>query len=82
MTMQPGAQLNQVYVERGRDKLWATDSLQAAMRVGRTIGTLGLQDGDRIVVPVAQPTNALQTVQVLSYLLQFGLSLFTLSRVL
>ena len=76
------AELDQVYVERGRDKLWVTDSLQVAMREGRTIGVLGLQDEDRIIVPVAQPANALQTVQVVSYLLQLGLSLFTLSRVL
>jgi len=76
------AELDQTYVERGRDKLWSTDSLQVAMREGRTIGNLGLQDEDRIIVPVAPPANALQTVQVFSYLLNLGLSLFTLSRVL
>jgi protein involved in polysaccharide export with SLBB domain len=78
----PGAQLTDIYVERGRSRLLGADSLQTMMRQGKTIGDLRLVDGDRIVVPVEVPRNALQTVQVLSYMLSLGLSLFTLSRVL
>lgn len=78
----PGAQLNDIYVERGRSRLMDADSLQILMRQGKTIGDLRLVDGDRIIVPVSQPTNPLQTLQTFSYLLSLGLSLFTLSRVL
>jgi polysaccharide biosynthesis/export protein/SLBB domain-containing protein len=78
----PDAQLDKVYVERGRDRLYPADSILVAMRTARTIGDLGLEDGDRVVVPVNPPGATFQTVQSLSYLLSLGLSLFTLARVL
>ena len=78
----PEAQLNKVYVERGRERLYPADSILVAMRTARTIGDLGLEDGDRLVVPVSAPGATFQTVQSLSYLFSLGLSLFTLARVL
>jgi protein involved in polysaccharide export with SLBB domain len=78
----PTAQLSRIYIERGRSRLWSPDSLQVVMREGRTIGVMGLVDGDRIVVPVTPPGNALQSVQVISYVFSLGLSLLALGRIL
>lgn len=61
--------LRGVYVERGGRRLWAPDSLQAAMRDARTLSDLGIETGDRIVVPPAaappDPYRRLQTITML-----------------
>ena len=76
----PDGQLAEAYVERGRQPLWSADSLQVAMRERRTIGDLGLQSGDRIVVPTALPRDASRTVQTISYLVTIPLSLYALLK--
>jgi protein involved in polysaccharide export with SLBB domain len=76
------ARLAQAYVERGKEQLWGPDSLQVAMREGRTLGDLGLQAGDRIVVPVGIPSDPYRTVQTVSYLLSLPLTLYTIVRLL
>jgi protein involved in polysaccharide export with SLBB domain len=43
--------LSALYIERGRAPLWRPESLEVAMLQARTVADLGLQDGDRIVVP-------------------------------
>jgi protein involved in polysaccharide export with SLBB domain len=78
----PEAHLAGAYVERGRDRLWSTDSLQVAMRQRRTIAALGLQPGDRIVVPIEAPPDPARTAQALTYLLSVPLSLYTLVQLL
>ena len=50
------------------------------MRERRTIGALGLESGDRIVVPTALPRNAAQTVQTISYMVTIPLSLYALLK--
>ena len=77
----PTARLTDIYVERGRDRILGVDSIQAAMRDGRTIGDLRLIDGDRIVVPVKAEANALATVQVLSYVMSLSLTVLSLSKI-
>ena len=57
----PDGRLAEAYIERGRGRLWETDSLQIAMRERRTIGDLGLQAGDRIVVPIVAPSDPART---------------------
>jgi protein involved in polysaccharide export with SLBB domain len=74
--------LAQAYIERGNERLWRPDSLQVAMREARTLGDLGLQAGDRIVVPVGLPSDPFRTVQTLSYLFALPLTLCTLLRLL
>ena len=78
----PGAELKQAYVERGGERLWEPDSLQVAMRELRTITDLGLRAGDRIIVPVSQPTNVLQSLQGFSYFFSLALSILTVTKVL
>ena len=78
----PDAVLTAIYVERGRERLWEPDSLQAAMRARRTLGELGIQDGDRLIVPVVARRDAESTIRTISYLLSLPLSLYTLVQLL
>jgi len=80
----PDALLNGIYVERGLSRVWEPDSLQVAMRNGRTIADLGLQSGDRIVVPVPAELsrNPMAFLQFLPYLVSLPLTLVSLVQVL
>ena len=50
----PGAgDLGRIQIERGQDVLWSVDDLRAPLAEGRTLDDLGLQAGDRIVLPQA-----------------------------
>ncbi len=73
--------LRGAYIERGRDRLWRPDSLQDAMREGRSLAALGIQDGDRIVLPDARaPRNPYQNMQVLMMAVTFPVTLLALLR--
>ncbi len=74
--------LKGAYIERGGVRIWAPDSLQVAMRDRRTIADLGLRAGDRIIVPVSQPHDPLQTLQSFAYFISIALSAFAVARVL
>ena len=75
--------LQDVYVERGRERLFEPDSLQVVMRAGRTLGELGIQDGDRIVVPPpALPRDPYQRVQMITALTSVPLSIFAILQLL
>ncbi len=76
----PGAQLDDIYLERGRSRLVDADSLQFAMRRGETIGDLRLEDGDRIVVPLESAESPEVRVRTFSYLLSLPLTLYALIR--
>ena len=72
-----------ISVERGRGTLWQPDSLQVAMREAWTIGQLGIQDGDRIVVPPAMmPRDPYRTMQIVTALTSVPLSIFALLQLL
>jgi len=76
--------LTDIYVERGLGVLWQPDSLQIAMRQGLTLAALGLEPGDRIVVPLpgALTRNPTAFLQVLPYLMSIPLTVVTLAQVL
>jgi protein involved in polysaccharide export with SLBB domain len=76
------ARLSSVYVERGKQVLWRPDSLQVAMQEAWTLGDLGLQGGDRIVVPVGAQSDPYRTVQTVSYLLSLPLTLYAVLNLL
>jgi protein involved in polysaccharide export with SLBB domain len=77
------APLAGVSVERGRGTLWQPDSLQVAIREARTIGQLGIQDGDRIVIPpAAMPRDPYRTMQIVTALTSVPLSIFALLQLL
>ncbi|MFO7260824.1 MAG: SLBB domain-containing protein [bacterium] len=45
------AELTKIYIERGNDRIWGGEALQAAIIEGRTLDQLNLRAGDRIIVP-------------------------------
>jgi len=45
------AELTKIYIERGGDRIWGGEALQAAIIEGRTLDQLSLRAGDRIIVP-------------------------------
>jgi len=77
----PDALLLEVYVERGRDRLWRPDSLQVAMRGALTIAQLGVQDGDRIVVPRRGPRDLERMLRAVSIAVSLPLSILALGRI-
>jgi len=77
------ARLSEAYVDRGRERLWPPDSLQVAMREARTLGQLGIQDGDRIVVPPPGiQGDPYRNVQIITALTSVPLSIFALLQLL
>lgn len=53
------ADLRRIRVERGRDRIWEGEPLNAAIIEGRTLDELSLQAGDRIVVPTRRGRDGL-----------------------
>ena len=75
--------LRGVSIERANHQLWAPDSLQAAFRDGRTLADLGIEDGDRIVVPrAALPPDPYRRVQILTAIVTIPVSVFSLLALL
>lgn len=77
------APVQDAYVERGPNRLWQSDSLQIAMREKRTLEQLGIQDGDRIVVPPASlPPDPYRRFQIISSAISLPISVFALLQLL
>jgi polysaccharide export outer membrane protein len=60
------AKLDEIRVERGNREIWGGEALQRAITEGRTVDQLGLQAGDKIVVPVETPSPVLQTLRTVA----------------
>ncbi len=78
--LSPDGRLAGAYIERGRLRVWQGDSLQLAMRERRTLGDLGVEPGDRIVVPRTLPSDPYRTVQTISYVVSLPLTIFAVLR--
>jgi len=48
----PGSRPGEIRIERGRDVLWSVEDLFIPVADGRTLDQLGLQEGDRVLLPV------------------------------
>jgi protein involved in polysaccharide export with SLBB domain len=46
------AQIQDIRVERGDERIWEGDALQEAITAGRTLDQLNIRAGDRVVVPI------------------------------
>ena len=68
----PGAaDPGEIRIERGEEVLWSVEELLAPVADGRTLDELGLQAGDRIILPELAGTTAIpwQVLQYASYIL-------------
>jgi protein involved in polysaccharide export with SLBB domain len=61
------AQMTDLRIQRGDTTLWNGDSIRVAIASGRTIGQLGLESGDVIVVP--KGTDLERTMRILGLVL-------------
>lgn len=53
-----GGDLGRIQIERGQDVLWTVEDLLAPLAEGHSLDDLGLQAGDRIVLPPETPSAA------------------------
>ena len=71
----PNARMDKLRIQRGDERLWSGDRLQAALARGATLDEMGLRAGDRIVVP--EPGRGAEaTVRILGLIV----SLYGVSR--
>lgn len=70
------AELTKIYVERGGERIWGGEALQAAIIEGRTLDQLSLRAGDRIFVP-GNERNRWETVRDLLFLVPPAIALLT-----
>lgn len=59
----PRARLDQIRIERGKDKIWSGDALQQVITEGRTLDQLSLRAGDRIIIPERTDRNWVTILQ-------------------
>lgn len=68
------ARVDKLRIQRGDQRLWTGDRLQAAVAEGATVDALGLRAGDQIVVPRGRDTDA--TVRLLSVLISIPIAIY------
>lgn len=71
------AELTKIYVERGGERIWGGEALQAAIIEGRTLDQLSLRAGDRIFVPGNQQ-NRWETIRDILFLVPPAIALLTI----
>lgn len=76
------AELTKIYVERGGERIWGGEALQAAIIEGRTLDQLSLRAGDHIVVPTEE-TSRMGTMARLffTFVPALALTLSTLAQI-
>ncbi len=74
------ARLDQMYIERGNERLWEGDILQRAITEGRTLDALNIQAGDRFIIPGRVQRNWESTVRTVGFLLTLPLTIYGLTR--
>ena len=57
------ADMNEIRVERGTERVWEPAPLRAAIANGSTLGQLDIRDGDRVVVPRGASGGTLNSIQ-------------------
>lgn len=75
------ARLPSIRIERGEERVWEGAVLQQALEAGRTLGELGVQAGDRVVVPRRRAGLSYSSVRTLTLLLSIPAAVYGLTRV-
>ena len=76
----PTAEITRIRIERGRDRIWDEDALQAAITEGRTLDQLSMRAGDLVYVPERSGGfgGPESTVRTIGYLLSIPLTIVAL----
>ncbi len=74
------ARMDAASVKRGTATVRSTSAVRDALARGTTVGQLGLESGDQLIIPKQNDTE--RTVRILSYLVGIPLSIFALTKIL
>ncbi len=75
------ADMRRLSVERGGERIFNSDEVATVITQGRTLDALGIQAGDRFVVPAQkQPRNPLFLAQTLNVLISLPFTIYTIVK--
>jgi protein involved in polysaccharide export with SLBB domain len=74
------AKLDRIRIERGEEMLYRNDEVERVITLGATLDALGVQAGDRFIVPAQTPRNWWQTLQALNIFITLPLSILAVTR--
>lgn len=75
-----GAMLSEMYVERGLVKIVPADSLRAALRSAITLAEIGVENGDRLVVPSRGTRDLERLIRTVSFAVTLPFGILALTR--
>lgn len=76
----PQGNLQDVRIDRGKERLWAGETLRSATSSGRTIDQLNLRAGDEIVVPQRGARSFSASIQTMSIIVTTIGALYGITR--
>lgn len=74
------ARLNRLRIERGQEALYRDEEVERVITLGATLDALGVQAGDRFVVPAQAQRNWWQTLQSINAFITLPLSILAVTR--
>lgn len=74
------ARLDRLRIERGDEVLYEKEEVERVVTLGATLDALGVQAGDRFVVPATVARNWWQTLQAVNVFITLPLSILAVSR--
>lgn len=75
-----GALLNDMYIERGLVRIVPADSLSAALRSAITLAEIGVENGDRLVVPARGTRDLERLIRTVSFAVTLPFGILALTR--
>lgn len=75
------AEVEKMFVQRGDDRVYEGQGLQALISEGRTLDDASIRPGDKFVVPTRNTDSVFYTVRTISILLSIPLTIFALTQI-
>jgi protein involved in polysaccharide export with SLBB domain len=75
------ANIDKMKIQRDGETLYEGPELQRVISEGSTLDALGIQQGDRIDVPVTPPANPLQRLQIFNTMIGLFLSIYAIVQI-
>ena len=75
------AEVEKMYVQRGDNRVFEGQGLQAMISEGRTLDDASIRPGDKFVVPTKNSDSVFYTVRTISILLSIPLTIFALTQI-
>jgi polysaccharide export outer membrane protein len=75
------AEVEKMWVQRGDQRLYEGQAMQALISEGRTLDDASIRPGDKFVVPTKSSDSVFYTVRTISILLSIPLTIFALTQI-